>query len=615
MEKVQTKQKAPYGVLSNVVFMLKTAFGSYKSVPVFVVIEALLSITDSLLSLFFAPAVLSLIQRREPPAALCITVISFAAAMIALRSLSAYCATNHLFGRIGVRSQILRMIGVKAMTTSYSNLEKNEFTTMQARTEKCTQSNSAAAEAIWGTLEQLLKCMLGCIIYVILLSSINFYIASVTLLTTVIGFMLSNSVTMWKYRHKDEEDRHLGRLWYISGECIDIAGAKDIRLFGMQPWLKEMYYKHRMLLRRFQLKGEKRYLLVGCADLVLTALRNGFAYYWLVLLVIRREMTVPEFVLYFAAVGTFTQWINGILSQCSDLYRESLDLSSVLEFLNYPDDFVFETGAAVPLAQENTIELKNVSFSYGESSVPVLDTINLTIKPREKIAVVGLNGAGKTTLIKLITGLYNPTRGQVLINGADVRTLNRRAYYRCFSAVFQEHSLLPLSIAENIAQSADGAADKTKVAECLRKAGLYDKVSTLPHKEDTLLCKEVFPDAAELSGGETQKLLLARALYKESPFLILDEPTAALDPIAEHELYMKYNELTHEKSSLFISHRLASTRFCDRILLLKDGRIAEEGSHEELLRLNGEYAALFAVQSKYYQKAPENDSAKGDADE
>ena len=615
MKKVQTPRKAPYGMLSNVAFMLKTAFGSYKSVPVFVVIEALLSIADSLLSLFFAPTVLSLIQRRELPATLCITVIAFAAAMMTLRSISAYCATNHLFGRIGVRIRIIRMLGTKAMTTSYSNLEKNEFTTMQTRTQKCIQSNSAATEAIWGTLEQLLKCVFGCIIYVILLSSINFYIAAVTLLTTVIGFILSNSVTMWRYRHKDEEDRQMGRLWYIAEECTGIAGAKDIRLFGMQPWLKEMYHKHRMLLRRFQLKGEKRYLLVGCADLVLTALRNGFAYYWLVLLVIRREMTVPEFVLYFAAVGTFTQWINGILSQCSDLYRESLDLSSVLEFLNYPDDFVFETGAAVPLAQENTIELKNVSFSYGESSVPVLDTINLTIKPKEKIAVVGLNGAGKTTLIKLITGLYNPTRGQVLINGADVRTLNRRAYYRCFSAVFQEHSLLPLSIAENIAQSADGAADKAKVAECLRKAGLYDKVSTLPHKEDTLLCKEVFPDAAELSGGETQKLLLARALYKESPFLILDEPTAALDPIAEHELYMKYNELTHEKSSLFISHRLASTRFCDRILLLKDGRIAEEGSHEELLRLNGEYAALFAVQSKYYQKAPENDSAKGDADE
>lgn len=615
MEKAQTKQKAPYGVLSNVLFMLKTAFGSYKSVPVFIVIESMLSIADSLLSLFFAPAVLSLIQRREPPATLCITVIAFAAAMMTLRSISAYCATNHLFGRIGVRIRIIRMLGTKAMTTSYSNLEKNEFTTMQTRTQKCIQSNSAATEAVWGTLEQLLKCVLGCIIYVILLSSINFYIAAVTLLTTVIGFILSNSVTMWRYRHKDEEDRQMGRLWYIAEECTGIAGAKDIRLFGMQPWLKEMYHKHQMLLRRFQLKGEKRYLLVGCADLVLTAVRNGFAYYWLTLLVIRREMTVPEFVLYFAAVGTFTQWINGILSQCSDLYRESLDLSSVREFLNYPDDFVFEAGAAVPLAQENTIELKNVSFSYGESSVPVLDTINLTLKPKEKIAVVGLNGAGKTTLIKLITGLYNPTRGQVLINGADVQTLNRRAYYRCFSAVFQEHSLLPLSIAENIAQSADGAVDKAKVAGCLHSAGLYDKVSALPHKENTLLCKEVFPDAAELSGGEMQKLLLARALYKDSPFLILDEPTAALDPIAEHELYMKYNELTHEKSSIFISHRLASTRFCDRILLLKDGRIAEEGSHEELLRLNGEYAALFAVQSKYYQQASENDSEKGGADE
>ena len=230
--------------------------------------------------------------------------------------------------------------------------------------------------------------------------------------------------------------------------------------------------------------------------------------------------------------------------------------------------------------------------------------MNLTIHPREKLAIVGLNGAGKTTLVKLICGLLSPSEGRVLLNGDDISDFNRNKYYELFSAVFQDFSILDVTIAEEIAQCKDNI-DYQRIKECIDYAGLSDTIDKLPKGLNTHIGREVYLDGVLLSGGQMQRLMLARALYKNGPILLLDEPTAALDPLAESEIYQKYSDMANNKTSLFISHRLASTRFCDRIILIKDGGIKEEGSHEDLLKLNGEYAKLFEVQSRYYKQGKE----------
>ena len=214
---------------------------------------------------------------------------------------------------------------------------------------------------------------------------------------------------------------------------------------------------------------------------------------------------------------------------------------------------------------------------------------------------MGLNGAGQTTLVKLLCGFYDPTEGRVLLGGVDIREFNRRDYYALFSAVFQEYSQLDVTVAQSVAQQVDGF-DRDRVAECLDKAGLTKTISERPQGMDTHVGRRVYLDGIQFSGGQTQRLMLARALYKDGPLLVLDEPTAALDPLAENDIYMKYNEMTRGKTSVFISHRLASTRFCDRIIFLQGGVIAEEGTHETLLRQGGGYAELFEVQSRYYRE-------------
>lgn len=281
-----------------------------------------------------------------------------------------------------------------------------------------------------------------------------------------------------------------------------------------------------------------------------------------------------------------------------------MDISRVREFLEYPEPFKFDEGEEIPVADGYELKLENVSYRYPGAENDTIHRLTLTVHHGEKLAIVGLNGAGKTTLVKLLCGLLDPTEGCVTLNGKDIRDFNRGSYYKMFSAVFQEFSILDVTVAEEIAQTTEGI-DYVKIADCLEKAGLTETIEKLPKGLQTHVGRKVHLDGVLFSGGQTQRLMLARALYKDGPILLLDEPTAALDPIAENNIYMKYKEMTQGKTSMFISHRLASTRFCDRIIFIADGEIKEEGTHESLLALGGEYAKLFEIQSRYYQEGKE----------
>ena len=312
--------------------------------------------------------------------------------------------------------------------------------------------------------------------------------------------------------------------------------------------------------------------------------------------------------LYFGAISGFTQWVTGILEQFLKLHRQSLELSTVREFLEWPEPFLFEEGEKIEGSPDGRYEvrLEHVSFRYPGAKCDMIHDLDLTVTAGERLAIVGCNGAGKTTLVKLLCGFLDPTQGRVLLNGEDIRTYDRRDYYALFSAVFQDFSVLEGSVAENVAQHVN-EIDENKVRKCLAQAGLTEKIASLPHGIQTKIGREVYEDGVELSGGQIQRLMLARALYKDGPILVLDEPTAALDPIAENDIYMKYSSMTCGRTSVFISHRFASTRFCDRIILLADGKIEEEGTHESLLAKGGEYARLFEIQSRYYAQEGECD--------
>lgn len=597
-----------YSILDNSLFMLKTAFRNVPIVPILTTLQALFAVAVSLMKLYVAPSILKCLERHSSLQELLVTILVFTLGIMIVAALDAYLKQNLFFGRCEVRCCIIRMLLEKSATCSYPLLEDKHFERLLTKAFDATTSNDSPSEAIWNTFAGILQNLLGFSIYLYLLTHVDWIIIIVTTVAALISYLVGSRLNGWGYRHRQEEADIITRFNYICDKCTDRYLAKDIRVFGMDAWLKELLQKYLSLHQAFCKKREKIYLLADFTDLFLSVLRNGIAYVYLLYMVLNGYLSAAEFLLYFTAVSGFTAWIGGIMENFSTLHKQSLAMVSLRELIDYPEAFSLEEGETL-IPDPNapyTITLRDVSFRYPDSDKAIFSHLNLTIHAGEKLAVVGLNGAGKTTLIKLICGFYEPDEGEVLLNGVNIKTYKRRDYYRLFAGVFQNFSLHAGDIAANVAQSIQDI-DMGKVWRCLEQAGIKEKVESLPHGISTHLVKEVYEDATELSGGELQRLMLARLLYKDSPIIVLDEPTAALDAIAESDIYQRYHELTKGRSAIFISHRLASTRFCTRILLLDNGGIAEEGTHEELLGQGGAYARLFEIQSKYYREGAEKD--------
>lgn len=601
MKTQKSKKQTSYSILSNVMWMVKLAWQTSKAAPILCLVSAILEILLQVTNLYIAPGILHQVEIHASLSCLLLTIGAFTAALFLLMGLKEYVRDNTTCPFISVRTAIIEKIGEKCNTTAYSNTLDTSFIKLRDKAFFCTSTNSQSTERIWHTLTFLLQNTGGFLVFLTILSPLNPWILALMVFTCVLGFLIFRYTSNWKYRHREEEAQCHAKLAYIQNKSQSITMAKDIRIFGLQNWLDDISSSIQKTYMDFLLRCEKMLLLGDLADVFFTIARNGIAYVYLLHLALSEDLSVSAFLLYFTAISTFTTWVNGILQQCSDLHKESLDISSLRTFLDYPEPFRFQNGKPIPPKAPYELRLEQVSYRYPGAARDTIHQMNLTLHPGEKLAIVGLNGAGKTTLVKLLCGLLDPTKGRVLLNGQDIRDFNRQDYYALFSAVFQNYSLLDVTLAENIAQDYKDINEK-RIWDCLEKAGLTQMVQQLQTGLATHTGREVYLDGVLFSGGQTQRLMLARALYKNSPILLLDEPTAALDPLAENDIYLKYHEMTEGKTSLFISHRLASTRFCDRILYLEHGAILEEGTHEELLRAGGAYAQLFDTQSRYYQE-------------
>lgn len=621
-KEIQSKpgaKKAPkpkYNLWQNTGFMLRTSRKYAKSVFPLCIVLALLSAGKSVAELLIAPAILNKIELSASLGSVVLTIAAFAFVLMLLSGLRSYVDTNALFGRIAVRSQgIYLSISRKYAETSYPNLLNTDFLALGEKASAACAGNSESSEAIWTTLTDLMTSCIGFIVYLALLTNLNLWLAALVAATTAVSYFASKRINEWGYLHRSEELELTKKIEYADKTATSREFAKDIRMFGLRGWLEDLWGSTMRLYSAFCAKRERKYIWANIIDIVLTFLRNGIAYAFLIGITVKNGLPASQFLLYFAALSGFAQWVVEILDKLSVMHKQSLDISTIREFLDWNEPFDLNGGERIAFEpnKQYEIRLDDVSFRYPKADQDTLSHINLTVHPGEKLAIVGLNGAGKTTLVKLVCGFLDPTEGRILLNGEDIRKFNRNDYYALFSAVFQEFSVLDVTVKENVAQCVDGI-DETRVWQCIDKAGLTEKIQSLPKGIETHLGRRVFKDGVEFSGGQTQRLMLARALYKNAPILVLDEPTAALDPIAENDIYQKYNDMTHGRTSFFISHRLASTRFCDRIIFVDGGKIAEEGTHDELLKNGGGYAYLFEVQSKYYRSDNQDGTSDGSPD-
>lgn len=472
----------------------------------------------------------------------------------------------------------------------------------------------AYARSFWNMLLNL--C--GLMVYGAIVSRESIFLLLLLVSQTLLVTWFHGVAEKRALRAEDEIDGKWSGFQYLRRESIVPQNGKDIRMYGMDKWFLKTFYQ--MIERSVSLLDwqEKGYTAAGIANHLLSFARNVVVYGWLLGQMAAGRLALPAFLLYLGIIAGFENWVRGFLEAAINLSKNEKIVENYRKFIDFG---TVEEGKPAPKrpGKLHEIRLEHVCFRYegnmecpeeghmecpkkGHSREDTIHDLNLTIRAGEKLALVGPNGAGKTTLIKLLCGLYRPTSGKVFLDGEELQNLSQREVFREFAVVFQDVFTFAFPVAENVSCVKAGAEDGHRLYKSLEEAGLLERVQSLPKREQTSMDRDMDPEGVTFSGGELQKLMLARALYKDSPVVILDEPTAALDPIAESEMYEKYDEMIQGKTAVFISHRLSSTRFCDRILFLEEGRIVQEGSHESLMREGGPYAELFAIQARYYRK-------------
>lgn len=497
-----------------------------------------------------------------------------------------------------IRMRYAVMAFRKNLNTSYTNIESLEGREKNKRAMEFYRSYYSSSADFLDTCNQFLVCIVGVITSLTLIYKINIFMILLIMATCVAEFFLLRFLNKKEKGVKNARSNVFVKFDYYYSLSKDLTAAKDIRLYGFTDYFLYAVAGLIKELEKITSKYMHQSVKVGGTRALLNLIRELVAYAYLTYLVFQNRLSVSDFIFYFGIITGFSNWITNAVFLYSNLERCCNDCAAFREFVESKEESREKPNA--DFEKIDSIEFKNVSFTYPSAEKPTIKNMSFKVNEGENIAIVGENGAGKTTAIKLLCGLYYPTEGDILVNGKSSKDFSSDSYFDLFSAVFQDYEFLPMTVAENICAKSD--YDSEKLYSALEQSGIADKIYSLDKKENSFMVKDVCKDAVDFSGGEKQKLLLAKAIYKDAPVLILDEPTAALDPIAENELYLKYNELTKGKLSFFISHRLSSTRFCDRILFIKDGKIAEEGSHEELMALKGSYYKMYQLQSYYYKE-------------
>lgn len=454
-------------------------------------------------------------------------------------------------------------------------------------------------------LRDLIGALIATILYINILSQLDLLFLGIILLLLVLLIGLKRKQQRVTEEIQPERANNQVKNRYIEKIMGDQRVAKDIRLYSMKGWLQDvqadLWQAYEQIIR-----PETYWARVeGIVILVLLTGMYALAYHQSIQQIIGGEIQVANFVVYVGLISMITSTLTTLVTSVADFNRNLTELQQLRDYAHQEPVFNHGQGPS-PASQDHTIEIRNLSYTYPNADPPTFHNLNLTIHPREKLAIVGENGAGKTTLTKLILGLLLPDSGEILLDGVNIRDYNIDDYYDLFAPVFQDTYLMTFTIRDTILQGS--AMDQERYERVLRQSGMDEVVAGLEHGDETHIVRQVHSDGVHLSGGQMQKLQLAKALYKDAPMLILDEPTAALDPISESEVYQSYLQFAQGKMALFISHRLASTQFCDRIIYLSQGEIIEMGSHDELMTAGGAYHRLFETQAYYYHEDLEAES-------
>lgn len=608
MKNEKDKKKKQNSVIKNICIVYSAMFKRYRSAPWLVALYIAVSVAMPFLTTLTPSLAIAGISSGSIK-----TFLIYSGAAVTsfcvLSALKGFCNSRmmvkHTYTRIGV---FMMNFFKKTILTDYLNIEPQTKQKLMGKAVNAVNSDYEGAQNLSRLGLEMIIILFGICVYGTAIFMLDWKILLVMLFMFAGDILLRNHAIKFGDDHREDFTEVYRKINYLEKNSLSVSAGKDIRIYQMKDWFHSKFDSLIKASKCFRWKYQLKWYWPTVSDTFFNSLRDIIAYSLLIRQVLAGQISIAEFTLYIGIVSGFCEWIYDVSENMAYLKESSHNFNMYNEFMAQKDYFEhnFEkvsTDSSSVSADSNKapeIEFCNVGFTYEGSDKPVLKNLNFKIKAGEKIALVGNNGAGKTTIVKLLCGLYPPTEGKILVDGKSIDEIGIDKYQDKISVLFQDTTPISFSIAENVCGCDLKEVDEKRLKDSLEKAGIDKKIESLPKKEKSYITQTLDDEGILLSGGETQKLLLAKAIYKDGSFLILDEPTSALDPIAESKIYEEYNSMACDKTSVFISHRLASTKFCDRIMFLDDGQIVETGTHDELIKKGGKYREIFDIQSHYY---------------
>ena len=598
-------QATKHGMFNNFVYAVKLTWQLNNQFIIAIIVMGVLSALYMLIGIYIPKIVLALVENKVTTDTMIKVLVAVGIIILVVKLINtkAQYVGEYAWDKVykGLVSKYLR----KSFTTDFKNMENPDFLDLIERSTHAMY-NYQGINGYCRRGSDILSNIVLVIIAGAAIAVINPLIILVLVFISYFIYKILDSTMEWtKVNFRDAMSSNFRKNYYFSSTARDFKYAKDIRLFKMQDFIEQTWKDINTVYYAACKKNHRKWVMCEAKMSFLRLFQNLLLYVVLIYMVLNKGMSISDFVLYIGLVASFSTAMTDMFCNMVWMNMNRMEVDDFRTFMDWNEDKPdTEKGQGVNKKidlKEFEFKFENVSFKYPGHEKYVLKNINLTIEAGSKLAVVGINGAGKTTLTKLLMRLYEPTEGRILLNGVDVKNYDRDTYFKIFAPVFQNIEIFAFPVWQNISMKPENETDKNRTMEALERSGLDEKINKYENKIDTMLLRIFDPNGVDLSGGERQRLAMARALYQNREVLVLDEPTAALDALAEDRMYQEFNEMVKGKTAIFISHRLSSTRFCDKIVMFEDGRIIEEGTHEQLINANGKYSNMFQVQAQYYK--------------
>lgn len=575
--------------------MVKDIYHTNRMLFFVLILEGVCAAAQNVVGIYLPKAAVELAAAPMEWARLLPILAALTLGLVLLNAAHGWASAEEDSAYYDLRMSYMRRIVNKSMNQRYGRLESDEGQNNYWKARGAVLDGNLA-QICWDMV-QLMTTFLSFASFGWIIGSLHplivvFLIAA----SAVTFFMMKRGSKIWD-SYRDERARVQKQVWVLTEKSAESRHGKDIRLYNAQPMIEKA-----IAADKDEREGRRRYKRsdrrTGAFGSGFSGFLQGTSYAYVILRAVSGALSAGQVVKFASSIYSFWSSFSAFVSQWAMLKADCERMEDTLSFMAL-DNGKVGGSRPVPETRDLTFEFRNISFTYPGGASPALSHINCTLKQGERVAVVGLNGSGKTTFIKLLCRLYHPSEGEILLNGVNIEEFELNGYMRLLSMVFQDFVLFPFTLGENVA-AAEGY-DGERAAAVLETAGFGDRLKTLEKGLGTVLYKDCEDDGLDVSGGEAQKIALARALYKDSPFMVLDEPTAALDPVAEYDIYTRFNGFTNGKGAVYISHRLSSCVFCDRIMVFEDGKIVQTGGHRDLVSADGLYSRLWNAQAQYYK--------------